>query len=257
MRVRGGINTVKLSMFRFNCRSQPTLTEPRVIVNHAMLYNAGGFALSPDERFIVVCVEKESESVDEMDMRSRSSAMPTLLLPPPLPGRRVAANNENRGGTMSRLSELSVSTTNGTTDDALTLTPPVLSRSLRRNESNYCLRVMSIFSEQDEKEGRGRVIVSRDIEIARAREITSVKFSPSCEYILLGYQKRTEGIDVLRNNMRTNERAVGRVYRACDMKLVNTITRPDDDVNIALFHPMQGNGFVYGTKQGRVCIVAT
>ena len=138
MRVRGGINTVKLSMFRFNCRSQPTLTEPRVIVNHAMLYNAGGFALSPDERFIVVCVEKESESVDEMDMRSRSSAMPTLLLPPSLPGRR---NNENRGGTMSRLSELSVSTTNGTADDALSLTPPVLSRSLRRNESNYCLRV--------------------------------------------------------------------------------------------------------------------
>ena len=263
MRVRGGINTVELSMFRFNCRSRPILTEPRVIVRHVMLYNAGGFALSPDERFIVVCVEKESESsVDEIDMRSRSLAMPTLLLPPSLPGRRVvAANNEIRGGTMSRLSELSVST-NGTTNDASTinftpLTPPVLSRSLRRNESKYCLRVLSIFSDQDKKEGRGRVIVSRDIEIARAREITSVKFSPSCEYILLGYQKRTEGIDVLRNNMRTNERAVGRVYRACDMKLVNTITRPDDDVNIALFHPMQGNGFVYGTKQGRVCIVAT
>ena len=263
MRVRGGINTVELSMFRFNCRSRPILTEPRVIVRHVMLYNAGGFALSPDERFIVVCVEKESESsVDEIDMRSRSLAMPTLLLPPSLPGRRVvAANNEIRGGTMSRLSELSVST-NGTTNDASTinftpLTPPVLSRSLRRNESKYCLRVLSIFSDQDKKEGRGRVIVSRDIEIARAREITSVKFSPSCEYILLGYQKRTEGIDVLRNNMRTNERAVGRVYRACDMKLVNTITRPDDDVNIALFHPIQGNGFVYGTKQGRVCIVAT
>ena len=263
MRVRGGINTVELSMFRFNCRSRPILTEPRVIVRHVMLYNAGGFALSPDERFIVVCVEKESESsVDEIDMRSRSLAMPTLLLPPSLPGRRVvAANNDIRGGTMSRLSELSVST-NGTTNDASTinftpLTPPVLSRSLRRNESKYCLRVLSIFSDQDKKEGRGRVIVSRDIEIARAREITSVKFSPSCEYILLGYQKRTEGIDVLRNNMRTNERAVGRVYRACDMKLVNTITRPDDDVNIALFHPIQGNGFVYGTKQGRVCIVAT
>ena len=30
---------------------------------------------------------------------------------------------------------------------------------------------LSIFSEQDEKEGRGGVIVSRDIEIARARRL--------------------------------------------------------------------------------------
>ena len=248
MRIRGGIHTVKLTLFRFNfSRSESILTEPRVIVNHAMLYNAGGFALSSDERYIVVCVEKESESVDEgIDMRNRSSVMTPLLLPPSLPGRRVG-NGEARGGTMSRLSELRVSS------DALS--PPVLSRSLRRNETKCCLRVLSIFSEYNEKEGHGTVIVSKDIDVVRAREITSVKFSPSCEYILLGYQKRTEGIDLLRNDAITNERAVGRIYRTRDMNLVRTITRVDDDVNIALFHPRQGNGIVYGTKQGRVCIV--
>jgi len=260
-RVRGGINTVKISMCRFNCRSQPVLTEHRVIVNHAMLYNAGGFALSPDERYIVVCVERHDiEKYDDMndddEMRSRSYQMSPLLLPPSLPGR---TNVLAATGTMSRLSELRVSSSSSSSNP---LSPPILSRSLRRhdnnnNKSKYSLNVFSIFSEP-QVNGQAKPIAWIGIEEARAREITSVKFSSSCEYILLGYQKRTEGIDLLRTNNNTNnERAIGRVYRSYDMELVNTITRRDDDVNIAIFHPNQGNGIVYGTKQGRVCIVDT
>jgi hypothetical protein len=31
----------------------------------------------------------------------------------------------------------------------------------------------------------------------------------------------------------------------------------DEDVNIARFHPIPAHGFVYGTKQGGLCVFAT
>ena len=36
----------------------------------------------------------------------------------------------------------------------------------------------------------------------------------------------------------------------------SSLTSVDDDVNIARFHPESGHGFVYGTKQGRVRVLA-
>lgn len=48
---------------------------------------------------------------------------------------------------------------------------------------------------------------------------------------------------------------VTRIYRWEDMKLLSHVESELDDVNIALFSPICGGGFLYGTKQGklRVC----
>lgn len=41
------------------------------------------------------------------------------------------------------------------------------------------------------------------------------------------------------------------------MKVMKTLTSSRDDINIALFHPHIGRGFIYGTKQGRIIVAAT
>ena len=48
---------------------------------------------------------------------------------------------------------------------------------------------------------------------------------------------------------------VTRIYRWEDMALLSHVESAMDDVNIALFSPICGGGFLYGTKQGklRVC----
>lgn len=46
------------------------------------------------------------------------------------------------------------------------------------------------------------------------------------------------------------------VFLAASYVLQNMMPAADDDVNIACFHPEPGMGCVYGTKQGRVCIVS-
>jgi activator-of-BECN1-regulated-autophagy protein 1 len=37
-----------------------------------------------------------------------------------------------------------------------------------------------------------------------------------------------------------------------DLKTVSVLLDEDDEVNIAQFHPIPGNGIVYGTKRGKV-----
>ena len=48
---------------------------------------------------------------------------------------------------------------------------------------------------------------------------------------------------------------VGQVYRVSDMKLVRVVPSADDEVNVACFHPVVGEGLAYGTKEGRLRIL--
>jgi hypothetical protein len=41
------------------------------------------------------------------------------------------------------------------------------------------------------------------------------------------------------------------------MKLLSHVESEVDDVNIALFSPISGGGFLYGTKQGRLRVCTT
>eukprot|EP00940_MAST-03C_sp_MAST-3C-sp2_P000513 g513.t1 len=100
-----------------------------------------------------------------------------------------------------------------------------------------------------------RVFVSAPIDIASVRELTSVKLSPSRDYVLLGFQQRERvNLPFARRGDADEDRRIAEIYRAHDMKKVTSIRRRHDDINIAVFHPYVANGFVYGTKQGKVCI---
>ena len=96
---------------------------------------------------------------------------------------------------------------------------------------------------------------------SQGKGITSVKFSPSLRYVLLGYGVRGErtpgavpaagpgGIDF--------SDVACSLYRTLDMRLTSVVRTPQDDVNIAVFNPLAGHGFAYGTKQGRLRVWGT
>ncbi|RHY58851.1 hypothetical protein DYB30_004499, partial [Aphanomyces astaci] len=94
----------------------------------------------------------------------------------------------------------------------------------------------------------GTVVQTALLAETAAGGVTSVKFSPSGAYVLLGYGVRDR---IQRINQFPLHR-VTRMYRWEDMSLVSHVESDADDVNIALFHPLPGGGFLYGTKQGRV-----
>ncbi|KAF0715334.1 Aste57867_3431 [Aphanomyces stellatus] len=99
----------------------------------------------------------------------------------------------------------------------------------------------------------GAVLQTSLLAETAAGGVTSVKFSPSGAYVLLGYGVRDR---IQRINQFPLHR-VTRIYRWEDMSLVSHVESDVDDVNIALFHPLPGFGFLYGTKQGRVRVCRT
>lgn len=115
----------------------------------------------------------------------------------------------------------------------------------------------------------GKIIQTCHLAETLAGGVTSVKISPVSAYALLGYgvRDRMQRCGLLlrlfsssslffcaRENMVSTHR-VTRIYRWDDMKLLSHVESDTDDVNIALFNPIPGGGFIYGTKQGklRVC----
>lgn len=103
----------------------------------------------------------------------------------------------------------------------------------------------------------GRVLVAAPLHGNKSSGVTCVKLSPTAEYCLLGYGVR-ENIQVSDDDPAGEVRhPVTSLYNVKrGMKHVCTLTCADDDVNIARFHPESGHGFVYGTKQGRVRVLA-
>eukprot|EP00516_Mucochytrium_quahogii_P000572 CAMPEP_0203754786 /NCGR_PEP_ID=MMETSP0098-20131031/8349_1 /ASSEMBLY_ACC=CAM_ASM_000208 /TAXON_ID=96639 /ORGANISM=" , Strain NY0313808BC1" /LENGTH=673 /DNA_ID=CAMNT_0050645979 /DNA_START=365 /DNA_END=2382 /DNA_ORIENTATION=- len=85
-----------------------------------------------------------------------------------------------------------------------------------------------------------------------ARGITSVKFSPTCEKVLVGYGMRQ------RHPTENEHQRIAAVFHLlptggiCKLKV---FLSEQDDVNIACFHPVPGYGFLCGTREGKVrCI---
>uniref|UniRef100_A0A7S3JR96 F-box domain-containing protein n=1 Tax=Aureoumbra lagunensis TaxID=44058 RepID=A0A7S3JR96_9STRA len=85
-------------------------------------------------------------------------------------------------------------------------------------------------------------------ETAGSDIVTSVKLSPTANFVLLGHSR---GGDVSSGD--GVPRIVSIVYRVGDMTKLDTRKQIGDDVNIARFHPTSGAGLIYGTKQGRIC----
>jgi len=103
----------------------------------------------------------------------------------------------------------------------------------------------------------GQVLEAAPLSESKAPGVTCVKFSPSTEYCLLGFGVRDKE-NTINSNDDHSVHPVISIYRCKGtMAHVSTAFSCDDDVNIALFHPESGHGMVYGTKQGRVKVLAT
>lgn len=99
----------------------------------------------------------------------------------------------------------------------------------------------------------GRVIQTCHLAETAAGGVTSVKISPTSAFVLLGYGVR----DRLQRETEFPVHRVTRIYRWDDMKLLSHVESELDDVNIALFSPICGGGFIYGTKQGKLRVCST
>ena len=101
----------------------------------------------------------------------------------------------------------------------------------------------------------GKLLQAAPLDGAKSAGVTCVKLSPTAEYCLLGYGVR-ENIPSVHEYEETRHPVTSLYNVKKGMKHVCTLTCADDDVNIARFHPKSGHGFVYGTKQGRVRVLA-
>jgi len=96
--------------------------------------------------------------------------------------------------------------------------------------------------------------------------VTSVKLSATGSMVLLGYGGVRVSREVGREGEREGYHVVAEVYETGRMVRVRSLRsgggeegrerriEEEEDVNIARFHPSAGHGFVYGTKQGRICV---
>jgi hypothetical protein len=99
-----------------------------------------------------------------------------------------------------------------------------------------------------EEHNYGEILAYQTVEWKTAKGTTSVKFSPSSKYILVGYGVRV-------GSARAGQPAVVvSMYRSYVDQIVQvqTVKSTCDDLNIALFHPHVGGGFVFGTKLGNI-----
>ena len=104
----------------------------------------------------------------------------------------------------------------------------------------------------------GNLLQRIELSTVEATGITSVKFSPTGDYIMLGRGRRpcAEGSDGLQPSGCRERSPVVSIYQtfgnAGEMRLFAEILSPEDAANIAVFHPLPGNGLAYGTQQGLV-----
>lgn len=111
-----------------------------------------------------------------------------------------------------------------------------------------------------------RLILQARLPEGRGVSVTCVKFSPTMTYLVAGYGIRLggdePGAEQVQHpiatifdcgNAGTNRRR--KESGAREMGVVSTIWGGDDDVNLAMFHPLPGRGLVLGMKQGKVRVV--
>jgi len=114
----------------------------------------------------------------------------------------------------------------------------------------YELRIYSM-----EKETFGQILHARPIRAAHC--LTSIRFSPTSEHLLLAYGRRH--MTLLQSIVADAEtgslipiHTILEIYRVSDMQLVRVIPSAEDEVNVACFHPWPGGGIAYGTKEGKL-----
>ena len=147
------------------------------------------------------------------------------------------AHREGHGRYVPHIAAVSLDTSMPPNGELLPLNPRIVrTESMRRNPN------------------LGKLLYAAPLDGAKSSGVTCVKLSPSAEYCLLGYGVRENIQSAYEHQGRHPVTSLYNVKKG--MQHVCTLTCANDDVNIARFHPDSGHGFVYGTKQGRVRVLA-
>ncbi|CAD7696597.1 unnamed protein product [Ostreobium quekettii] len=120
-----------------------------------------------------------------------------------------------------------------------------------RSSFQYELKLFSL-----ERSTMGQVIRSRPVSAGHC--LTSIQFSPDCSLVLLSYGKKHESLVrdlVARGQAIGKIRTLLEVYRVSDLALVRVLHSVEDDANTACFHPIPGEGILYGTKDGKLRVL--
>uniref|UniRef100_A0A7S2WZ10 WD40 repeat domain-containing protein n=3 Tax=Chloropicon primus TaxID=1764295 RepID=A0A7S2WZ10_9CHLO len=114
----------------------------------------------------------------------------------------------------------------------------------------YELRIYSM-----ESETFGQILHARPIRAAHC--LTSIRFSPTSEHLLLAYGRRHMTLlqsivaDAGTGNL-IPIHTILEIYRVSDMQLVRVLPSAEDEVNVATWSPFPGGGIAYGTKEGKL-----
>ena len=115
-------------------------------------------------------------------------------------------------------------------------------------EFSYELRVLSM-----EPATFGKVLSAKGL--AAAHCLTSIQVSPTSKHVLVAYGRRhmalLESLVADRTSI-TPMHTIVEMYSLPNLELVDTVVSAEDEVNVATFHPIPGEGFAYGTKEGRL-----
>ena len=118
----------------------------------------------------------------------------------------------------------------------------------RTGKISYELRVLSA-----EPATFGEVLMAKRLVAAHC--LTAIQFSPTSQHVLVSYGRRhmalLESLVAERNSV-TPMHTVIEVYALPSLGLVETYASAEDEVNVAIFHPVPGHGVAYGTKEGRL-----
>jgi len=236
--------------------------------DHAVLYSSGGFDISPDGTMIcLISFEGSSndrrgayniEDVGSLSLENRHSPLEQPLFVHTGFQRHVASPSKVRRRFMSR---------DGGEERAQDDCDEEISGRIARahrmvnerifplrsssQDSMYKLVVLNL-GNKDAPSIRSEHMLGID----RARGVTSIKFSPTCEHIVLAYGIRLRPqLSSFTSSTNSRHRIAVVFHAPLDSDVISprcVITSLEDDVNIACFHPLVGNGLVYGTRQGKL-----
>ncbi len=222
------------------------LSRPRPVLERALLYNDGGVDLGVGpggEAFLVACAElvpsdvpppaEGEEQVQPPPQQQQQQHWPLrpYLVTVALPS--VVEEEEGEGeGTKDEAEE----------EEEEEEAPAWATEEASEQQQQH---------QQQQQESPRRllppVLAARPLDGVPPGGVTSVKLSGSGRLVLLGYGVRDSyGAAAPHPVLDVFDASKG-------LAPVTTVrTRVDEDVNIARFHPFSAQGFLYGTKQGRL-----
>uniref|UniRef100_A0A7S2W0S9 F-box domain-containing protein n=1 Tax=Rhizochromulina marina TaxID=1034831 RepID=A0A7S2W0S9_9STRA len=230
------------------------LTDPVMIVKHALLYNDAGLDVTSDCRSVLTCAEFLSK--------------PTMPPLSPCTPETFSASGElavepEEARQLPRVAHLIQVSLVPTTHAH----PGSAAMQVDMDSEDWVQGEQGAQDEPRWQRGCGEIIRQTCLEgLWGASQggtfVTSVKLSPTGEFVLLGCSRgNSENAEDGEGLASPNDQhPVAAVWRLGDMARMETLTSmasDEDDANVALFHPRPGAGVVYGTKQGHIaCALA-